>query len=218
MPKLHYVFDPYCGWCHGAAPLVAAARALPGLEVVPHAGGMLVGTQRRLVTPQWRDYVLPHDRHIAALTGAAFGEGYTEGLLRDEGALLDSAPPSAAILAAQFMARRGLDLLARLQHAHFVLGLRIADPAVLAGEAAQLGLEPAAFERSARACGGAWLEQHLRASRELMARCGGRGFPTFALESEAGPGRIDHAPFLGSPAAFAAALAARVGEAAGAAP
>ncbi|MEG1327174.1 MAG: DsbA family protein, partial [Janthinobacterium sp.] len=29
MPTLHYIFDPLCGWCYGAAPLVEAARAVP---------------------------------------------------------------------------------------------------------------------------------------------------------------------------------------------
>lgn len=27
---LHYIFDPLCGWCYGAAPLVKAAQSLPG--------------------------------------------------------------------------------------------------------------------------------------------------------------------------------------------
>jgi putative protein-disulfide isomerase len=29
MTTLHYIFDPLCGWCYGAAPLVAAARTVP---------------------------------------------------------------------------------------------------------------------------------------------------------------------------------------------
>ena len=29
-PILHYIYDPLCGWCYGAAPLVEAARAVPG--------------------------------------------------------------------------------------------------------------------------------------------------------------------------------------------
>ena len=30
---LHYIFDPLCGWCHGAAPLVDAAQAADGFHV-----------------------------------------------------------------------------------------------------------------------------------------------------------------------------------------
>lgn len=65
MPKLHYIFDPLCGWCYAAAPLVEAAEELPGLAIELHAGGMLSGYYRRLITPQWQEYVIPHDRRIA---------------------------------------------------------------------------------------------------------------------------------------------------------
>lgn len=43
MATLHYIFDPLCGWCYGAAPLVEAARTVPGLAVAFHGGGMLAG-------------------------------------------------------------------------------------------------------------------------------------------------------------------------------
>ena len=56
---LHYVFDPLCGWCYGASPLVAAARER--LPVRLHAGGMMTGAQRQHITPQLRQYVLAHD-------------------------------------------------------------------------------------------------------------------------------------------------------------
>lgn len=52
--------------------------------------------------------------------------------LRDSGAVFDSAPPTTAVLAADAVAGRGLDLLARIQTAHYVEGRRIADAAVLA--------------------------------------------------------------------------------------
>lgn len=36
---LHYVFDPLCGWCYAAAPLIEAAGQIDGLNIVMHAGG-----------------------------------------------------------------------------------------------------------------------------------------------------------------------------------
>ena len=30
-PVLHAIYDPLCGWCYAAAPLLAAAREVPGL-------------------------------------------------------------------------------------------------------------------------------------------------------------------------------------------
>ena len=40
MAVLHYLYDPLCGWCYGAEPLVDAARSVQGLEVRLHAGGL----------------------------------------------------------------------------------------------------------------------------------------------------------------------------------
>lgn len=98
---LHYIFDPLCGWCYAAAPLVQAARQLPDLAIALHGGGMLAGPNRIAITPRWRDHVVPHDRRIAQLTGQPFGEAYFDGLLRDPMAMMDSEPPTTAILAAQ---------------------------------------------------------------------------------------------------------------------
>ena len=210
MATLHYIYDPYCGWCYAASPLVAAARAIPGLALVLHGGGMLAGTRRRLVTPQWRSYVMPHDLRIAQLSGQPFGQAYFEGLLREEGALFDSAPPTVAIRAAEFMGKRGADLLARLQAAHFVEGRRISDAAVLLEMAVGLGLRAGDFDQACRAYSGVALEQHLRESQRLLAQAGAQGFPTFVLEDAGGYERLDHGACLGQPAAWSQLLAERL--------
>ncbi len=196
--KLHYVFDPLCGWCYGAAPLVAAARGVPGLAIVLHAGGMMTGPNRKPVSPRLRDYVISHDVRIAQLSGQPFGDAYFEVLLRDTGAVLDSAPPSTAILAAEELARRGLDMLDRVQRAHYVEGRRIADPAVLAELAQELDLAPPAFAASFARLQGAATERHFNASRKWLSRSGGQGFPTFALEQDDGTlARLDAGAWLG---------------------
>jgi putative protein-disulfide isomerase len=129
MTQLHYIYDPLCGWCYGAKPLIQAARTV--LPVIAHGGGMMTGANRQKVSAQLRNYVMPHDRRIAEYTGQPFGEAYFEGLLRDEEAVFDSAPPTAAVLAAEQLEGRGLALLERLQTAHYVEGRRIADETVL---------------------------------------------------------------------------------------
>lgn len=42
----------------------------PGLKVVPHAGGMMTGNNRRQITDEWRNYVIPHDKRIAEMTAS----------------------------------------------------------------------------------------------------------------------------------------------------
>ncbi len=67
---LHYIYDPLCGWCYGAKPLVQAASQV--LPVSLHGGGMMAGNNRQFVSPNLRDYVMPHDRRIAEYTGQPF--------------------------------------------------------------------------------------------------------------------------------------------------
>lgn len=195
---LHYIYDPLCGWCYGAKPLVQAAEGV--LPVITHGGGMMTGANRQQVSPQLRSYVMPHDRRIAEYSGQPFGEAYFEGLLRDHTAVFDSAPPTAAVLAAEKMAGQGLALLGRLQSAHYREGRRIADESVLFEIAQDIGLDRQAFEKAFVA---ADTEGHIRRSRALLTKVGGQGFPTLALEHNDQFTLIDIGPWLGKPQAFA---------------
>ncbi|RKP53687.1 DsbA family protein [Pararobbsia silviterrae] len=211
MTTLHYIFDPLCGWCYAAAPLVEAARAVPDLKVVFHGGGMMTGPNRRTITPQWRDYVMPHDHRISELTGQPFGDAYFDGLLRDVTAVLDSEPPLTAILAAEALDARGLDMIHAVQRAHYVDGRRIADADVLRDIAARIGLDGDAFDAQCTRLGGTATLEHIRDARALLERVGGNGFPTFAIEDAQGRfGRIDTGTWLGRPTQWAQALAQAV--------
>jgi len=208
METLHYIYDPFCGWCYAAAPLVKAAREV--LPVRTHGGGMMADSRRQPVTPQLRAYVIPHDQRIAQLTGQPFGEAYFEGLLRDTSAVFDSAPPIAAVLAADKQAGLGPDMLARLQTAHYVEGRRIADRNVLVAVAGDVGLDPVRFvpqlEEAQDDVG-----PHIAATRRLMAQNGIGGFPGFVLERDGMFTPFDAAGFLGKPQALRDWLASGCG-------
>lgn len=197
---LHYIHDPLCGWCYGAAPLIKGARDV--LPVVAHGGGMMTGARRQQVNAQLRDYVMPHDRRIAQMTGQPFADAYFNGLLKDTEAVFDSEPPTAAMLAAEQLEGRGLDMLARLQTAHYVEGRRISDRAVLIELAQALDLPAAAFIAALDATLGAPVRQHIQETHTLMGRVGAMGFPTLALEREGRISPVDLGPYLGKPAAF----------------
>ncbi|CUJ14348.1 DSBA-like thioredoxin domain [Achromobacter xylosoxidans] len=211
IPILHYIYDPLCGWCYGAAPLVQAARGIDGLAIALHGGGMMTGGNRQPVTDALRRYVMPHDERIAGLTGQQFGPDYFDGLLRDSGAVFDSAPPTTAILAAQLLGGRGLDLLQRLQRAHYVEGRRIADPAELRRLAQDAGLDGAAFQEAYAATEGAATDRHIAESRALLGRLRGSGFPTLALERDGACELLEPSRFLGRPSQWQADLRARLG-------
>jgi len=204
--RLHYIYDPLCGWCYGAAPLVRAAREM--VEVRACAGGMMAGARRQTVTPQLREFVMEHDKQVAQLTGQRFGEPYFNGLLRDAGAVFDSEPPIAAILAAEQLGGRGLDLLAQLQVAHFVDGRRIADRAVLIEIAQALGIDRDDFATAFDRQTGVSVQTHIHESRQFMEQLGADGFPTFALETAGTIRVMDIAGYLGHPQKLRAWLGA----------
>ncbi|MBN3214836.1 DsbA family protein [Pectobacterium polaris] len=184
--RLHYIYDPLCGWCYGAAPLALAAQEIDGLDLILHGGGMMTGSNSRTITPEWHDYVIPHDRRIAQMTGQTFGEAYYEGLLRDTSVVLDSAPPTAAVLAAEAMDDKGMVMLHEIERAHYVFGLKIVDAAVLRQCAEAIGLDGEAFSTEFAFIQAETLSKHINASRELLAKVRGQGFPTFALEDANG--------------------------------
>ena len=202
--RLHYIYDPLCGWCYAVGPLVKAARAVISVEL--HGGGMMTGTRRQRITPAWRDYVAPNDRHISQVTGQVFGEAYLHGLLEDYSAWLDSEPPTAAVLTAQQLRGAGLDMLALLYEAHYVEGRRIADEAVLTHLATQIGLDVGDFLEFYHNFRGEKVNAHFAESRNFLADVGGRGFPTFVIERDDRFERLDHTQFLGRPDAWRAAL------------
>lgn len=202
---LHYVYDPFCGWCYAAAPLLAAASELKGLKIVPHGGGMLAHDSAKTMSAEWRDFVRPHETRITALSGQVFGDAYKDGTQFDYDVVLDSAPPTAAMLAAEELAGAGLPMLKRLQTAYYLEGRHIADRAELTRLAVELGLDEerfsAAFERA-----NSRLPAHFEDTRELLWRAGGRGFPTLAFEKDGVLELLHLGQFLGKPEQFREAL------------
>jgi len=209
-PTLHYIFDPLCGWCYGAAPLIEAACKVNGLDIALHAGGLMTGSDRQPVTEGLRRYVMEHDQRIGALTGQPFGDAYLNGLLRDTGAVLDSEPPIGAILAADLLGGRGLDMLERIQKAHFVEGRRVADRGVLVGLAADIGLPEATFKPMLEKVAGPTVAKHIAASRDLLRRVGGQGFPIFVFDAGRGLLTLDAARHFGHVFAWRQTLAERM--------
>ena len=206
---LHYVYDPLCGWCYGAAPLLAAAAGIPGLGIALHAGGLWLGPRRQPMGEALRDYVRPHDERIQALTGQPFGERYFNELLLSEGLSLDSEPPIRAILAIDELGGDGLTLLHRIQQCHYRDGRWVGSLDNLSELAAEQGITRSAFEQ---ACQRVDLAGHLAESQRWLRRLGGQGYPTLGLMQGERITSLPTASFLGDPAAFAAHLVQAIGQ------
>src|SRR6187402_871027 len=96
---LHYIYDPLCGWCYGAEPLVWAASKVDGLALRMHAGGLWPQPTR--LPEHMRRYIQQADARVGQMSGQPYGEPYLNGLLLDPELVLESRPVIAAVLAAQ---------------------------------------------------------------------------------------------------------------------
>ncbi|WAU83171.1 DsbA family protein [Streptomyces sp. Qhu-G9] len=147
--KLIYVFDAYCGWSHGfSTTLREVVSHRPELPVEVVSGGLFTGSRR--VPIREFGYVQGANAKIAELTGAEFGEGY-ERLIADGSFVMDSEAAARGLAALRHAAPgRAAELAMALQHAFYVDGLSLSDPATYREVAERAGLDAdavvAAFE------------------------------------------------------------------------
>ena len=205
---LHYIYDPLCGWCYAAEPIVEAAQEV--LPVVMHGGGMVTGDHRRQISPEFRDYILMHVERIKAFSGQTFSPAYTDDFLGNNGEVMDSTPPTQAILAAQALNEGGLAMLKRLQIAQYIEGQKIYDRTVIDAIAAELGYEAQAFAQAYEQQAGEVVEQHYTKTHELMNFVNARGFPTLVLQKGQNLYTVNMSQYLGKPAEFKAFLQAEI--------
>ena len=200
-PILHYLYDPLCGWCYAAEPLVEAAAGA-GVAIVLHGGGLWDPAVQAPAAK--RRSMRETDARIARSTGQPFGQAYLEGLLIDPASVWWSRPTIAAVLAAESLeAGRGLAMIAAVQRAHYLEGRRVVENAVLADAADAIGLDRPRYSQAVRS---APVDAHIQATRRLMRSHGLQGFPSFLLERDGGIARLPHEVCYGRPADFVAAI------------
>jgi putative protein-disulfide isomerase len=200
---LHYIYDPLCGWCYGAEPLVVAAAGTEGIELCLHAGGLW--PEPTTLPEDMRRYIRDADARVASISGQPYGSAYLSGLLLDPTMVLDSLPPIAAILAAQsIVPEKALPMLRAIQRAHYVEGRRVVEHNVLLDIAVECGLDREEIDAGMRK---APTERHIADTRRLMHQVGSGGFPTFVLEKERRFSGVPHQRYASDAAAFSRWLA-----------
>jgi putative protein-disulfide isomerase len=196
---LHYIYDPLCGWCYGAEPLVWAASKIDGLALRMHAGGLWPQPTR--LPDHTRRYIAQADARVGQMSGQPYGEPYLNGLLLDPELVLESRPVVAAVLAAQSLDEaQALPMLRGIQHAHYERGQHVVREATLRQVAGEIGLDVVAFDEALKKVP---VDEHIAASRELMNNVGAQGFPTFVLQLGDEWVAVPHNRFASTPAGFA---------------
>ena len=203
---LHYIYDPLCGWCYGAEPLVWAARNVDGLALRMHAGGLWPQPTR--LPEATRRYIRQADARVGQMSGQPYGEPYLDGLLFDPELVLESRPVIAAVLAAQALdPEAALPMLRGIQHAHYERGLHVVRETTLKEVAGEIGLDVAAFTEALKAVP---VDEHVAESQALMSNVGAQGFPTFVLQIGNDWLAVPHGHFASAPGKFAEWLDAQL--------
>lgn len=181
--RISYLFDPLCGWCYGAGPMLEQLARLDGatLELVPT--GLFAGEGARPLDAGFAAYAWQNDQRIARLTGQVFSEAYRSRVLGAVGALFDSAPATLGLVAVGLAApERELAALKALQHARYVDGRDNAELAVVAATLAEAGFAEAAqrLDVPDDELLGAY-RRRVAAGRAEMARFGAQGVPALVV-------------------------------------
>jgi putative protein-disulfide isomerase len=201
--RLTYLFDPLCGWCYGASPVLRALIAPGGYSVELAPSGMFCGVRAGLMSAELANYAWTNDLRIARLTRQRFTELYRRNVLGDRAGWFDSGPATLALTAvALTAAHREFDALEGIQQARYVAGRDVTAPPVLAnvlrsldlGHAAELILTPDEDLLSAN-------RARVASTRTLMQQFGVNGVPALIV----GEGTARH--LLESPALFVRAEA-----------
>ncbi|MCZ0736446.1 DsbA family protein [Phreatobacter sp. AB_2022a] len=204
-----YLFDPLCGWCYGASPVIRQLARAPGIAVVPAPTGLFSGAGARPMDADFAAYAWSNDQRIAQLTGQPFSEAYRLKVLNAPGQRFDSTAATAGLAAVHLSRPEAeLDALAALQSARYDGGRDIVSAAGVATILREAGLAEAADRLAAAAPALVdAVRQRTGAAQRMMAAFGARGVPALV----AGTGGNQR--LLGSNALFgdARALIAAIG-------
>ncbi|MDT2020830.1 DsbA family protein [Methylocella sp. CPCC 101449] len=183
-----YLFDPLCGWCYGASPMLECLARLDGLSVALAPTGLFAGEGARPMDAQFAAYAWQNDQRIARLTGQPFTQAYRFNILDRADGLFDSAPATLGIVAVGLSASAGeLQALKALQRGRYVEGRDTADLTVVAAILDEAGFAQAAARlRQPDEDLLAAYRSRIAAARAAMSRFGVNGVPALVVEDAKG--------------------------------
>lgn len=193
MTRFTYIYDTYCGWCYGAAP-VLQALAGQGAEIAVLHRHLFQGANAHRMADGFGRAAMEYDRRIAALSGQEFSAAYVDNVLKSPTEVLESGLTAAA---AALVHDRGagveLELSRKLQQGRFVDGRSAADASHIEATLEQMGVTQPLSEGLARAA-----EVSAEATR-LMARHHIGGVPALLRHSGERTEVIDVSAYFRAP-------------------
>ncbi len=189
-----YLFDPLCGWCYGASPVMQKLGQHSDFTLELAPTGLFAGGGRTM-DAAFADYAWSNDLRIEKLTGQRFTQDYRQNVLGRRGSAFDSAAATLALTAVFLTApQRELETLKALQEARYVQGLDTCDASVVEKLLRDQGLTAAA-DRLATADAALLAANSVRMQKAklLMQTFGAQGVPAVVITDAKGsrllPGR-----------------------------
>lgn len=207
MVKVHYFFDPMCGWCYGASSLIAELADMANVEMVYHPGGMI---EKQAIADAFRQHILHADQQIARMTGEYFGEAYRQRVAGSEPFVIDSYLPIRAMLVGTELGAKPQALLKEIQQAHYQDGKPVDKAEALEAIAVSLGLDKEVWNAKMAQYDAKVLTE-VKASHELMRQYRVSGYPTLILEKEGRMERLDHSSYYGKPSMWRSYIESVIG-------
>ena len=182
-----YLFDPLCGWCYGASPVVQQLGQQPNIQLELAPSGLFAGGGRTM-DAVFADYAWSNDQRIAKLTGQRFTEDYRQKVLGRRGSRFDSAAATLALTAVSLSEpQRELEALKALQEARYVQGLDTCDVSVVGKLLRDLGLAAAADRLVASDAELlAAYAARIQKARGLIQTLGAQGVPALVVSDNKG--------------------------------
>ncbi len=182
-----YLFDPLCGWCYGAAPVIGQLAKHPDIQLELAPTGLFAGSGQRM-DASFAQYAWANDQRIAGLTGQRFTEAYRQNVLGRTGSPFDSSAMTLALTAvAESEPVRELEVLRVLQETRYVDGLDTGSAQVVEAVLRRMGLDGVADQVAAPDL--ALRERNasrLQQARRLMRSLGAQGVPGLVVHGAAG--------------------------------
>lgn len=188
--SITYLFDPLCGWCYGASPVIQRLGQQSDVQLELAPTGLFAGSGGRNLDAAFADYAWSNDQRIEKLTGQRFTEAYRTQVLGKPGSRFDSAATTLALTAVALSdAARELGTLKLLQEARYVHALDTSAVPVVEKLLRDAGLSAAADRLAA---GDADLTAtnaaRIRKAQAMMQTLGAQGVPALVITD--GQGRL----------------------------
>lgn len=178
--KLYYLYDPLCGWCYGAKPVLSKLAQHYPIALTPT--GLFCQTNRTF-TPEFIHHAWTNDQRIGQLTGVIYSQAYKENVLK-VGNAFDSYHSLLAITATENIApHRAVEVLSALQMARYVDGRDNQDFTVITDVLNTLGLgeviEHITHEKTDKT-----LQENIHFGQSLAKRLNIQGVPQLVIEHD----------------------------------